>query len=303
MNKLIALIALLAAFAAPLRAQTAQQPYFQLPIIPDSIKDFDSRLDYMVQHYWDFADMKKVFSSRSKMAEAFDTYINFMPHATANVALESTEKFLKSIKNPNDLLFVAELAESKLYADSAVIPSDQLYLIFAKAVADNKSVDRNAKMRFAHQANVLSRSQRGMQAPEFQFTTPEGLKRTFVPDTTARVTILFFNDPDCMDCRLARVRLDADLHTQRLVESGVVDIVSITTTDATDSAWLGATASYPSTWTVGAAPEVEDIYDIRHSPTLYLIDHKGVIQLKTDNADSVLSILTAFHPRRKPKNQ
>ena len=139
-----------------------------------------------------------------------------------------------------------------------------------------------------------------MKAPEFEFTTPEGLKRTFQPDTTARVTVLFFNDPDCTDCRLARVRLDADLHTQKLVETGVVDIVSITPTEGTDPLWLNATASYPSSWTVGAAPEIDEIYDIRRSPTLYLIDHKGLIQLKTDNAEAVLSILSAFHPKRTP---
>lgn len=51
---------------------------------------------------------------------------------------------------------------------------------------------------------------------------------------------------------------------------------------------------------VGAAPEIDEIYDIRRSPTLYLIDHKGLIQLKTDNAEAVLSILSAFHPKRTP---
>lgn len=301
MNKLIAFLSLFLACVGAMNAQTtAQQPYFQLPIIPDSIKSFDNRLDYMVEHYWDFADMKKVFSSRSKMAEAFDTYINFMPHATATKAKASVSKFLKSIKKPEDLLFIAELAEGKLYADTAMLPSDELYVIFAQAVADNRGVDRNAKMRFEHQARTLSRTQRGMKAPEFEFTTPEGLKRTFQPDTTARVTVLFFNDPDCTDCRLARVRLDADLHTQKLVETGVVDIVSITPTEGTDPLWLNATASYPSSWTVGAAPEIDEIYDIRRSPTLYLIDHKGLIQLKTDNAEAVLSILSAFHPKRTP---
>lgn len=303
MKKIIVFFAVAVLCSISMMAQSSRQPYFQLPVIPDSIKDFDRRLDYMVQHYWDFADMKKVFSSRPKMAEAFDTYLNFMPHATATTAIASVEKFLKSIKRPDDLLFIAEIAEAKLYSDTAMIPSDQLYVVFAKAVADNRSIDRNAKMRFEHQANVLSRSQRGMKAPEFQFTTPEGMKRTFQPDTTARVTILFFNDPDCTDCRLARVRMDADLHTQKLVETGVVDIVSITPTDPTDSQWLNATATYPATCTVGASPDIEDIYDIRHSPTLYLIDHKGLIQLKTDNADSVLSILSAFAPRRKAKKQ
>ena len=66
MNKLIALLSLFLACVGTMKAQTAQQPYFQLPIIPDSIKSFDKRLDYMVEHYWDFADMKKVFSSRPK---------------------------------------------------------------------------------------------------------------------------------------------------------------------------------------------------------------------------------------------
>ena len=51
MNKLIAFLSLFLACVGAMNAQTtAQQPYFQLPIIPDSIKSFDNRLDYMVEH-------------------------------------------------------------------------------------------------------------------------------------------------------------------------------------------------------------------------------------------------------------
>lgn len=75
------------------------------------------------------------------MAESFNTYLSFMPYATAEVSHASVAKFLKSLeKQPNDLLFIAREAENSLFTDSAEFSGENLYLMFAQAVAQNKKL-------------------------------------------------------------------------------------------------------------------------------------------------------------------
>lgn len=272
--------------------------FFELPLIPDSVSTLQKRCDFMVTHYWDFCDTKKAFSARDKMAQAFDVYLSFMPYSSADVTRESIGAFMKRIeKQPADILFIGELAESKLYSDTATIPSDQLYLWFIEPIVKNKRVDRSAKMRFEHQASILARSQTGMAAPEFSFTDSKGTPGTWTPDTTAMATILFFNDPDCSECKMARLRLSLDIKTNRLIEAGVVKIISITPGDP-DEEWLEAVSGYPANWTVGASPSVDEIYDLRATPSIYVLDDKGTILLKNTTPEVILNIMSQL---RVPK--
>lgn len=80
-------------------SQTPDKPYFPTPLVPDSLKTLQQRSEFMVEHYWDFCDFKKSFSSKPKMAESFNTYLSFMPYASAEVTHMAVAKFLKNLKN------------------------------------------------------------------------------------------------------------------------------------------------------------------------------------------------------------
>ncbi len=274
--------------------------FFQLPIIPDTLTTLQDRCDYMVTHYWDFCDTKKAFSSRDKMAQAFNVYLSFMPYASAQTVTESVGKFMKRIeKQPADVLFIGELAEGNLYSDTAEFQSDALYLQFAEAVVRNKKVNKDSKLRFQHQINILGKSQIGMIAPAFEYIDRQGDTHAFEPDTACMANILFFNDPDCSDCNMARLRLDADIKTNRLIEEGVVKIFGITPGEPSPE-WTEYAARYPQTWTVGVSPQVDETYDLRTSPAFYVLDSKGKIILKHSDINVILNIMSQL---RVPKKQ
>ena len=73
---------MIAFVAAP--RMTAQDTYFQLPIVPDSLQGLQPRVDYLIEHYWDFCDFNKAFSNRERMGESFRSHLNLMPHASAD---------------------------------------------------------------------------------------------------------------------------------------------------------------------------------------------------------------------------
>lgn len=286
MKKILLLIVTLLS----MHAAAQDNGLFQLPIVPENITTLQDRSDYLVEHYWDFCDLGKAFSQRDKMAAAFDVYLSLMPYASAEKVFDSVDKFMDKIKKGHDVLFIADLAEQKLYGDSAEYASDELYLKFLDKVVANKKVDKNFKLRYRHQQRVLSQSQIGMPAPEFDYTDIDGHKGRFVNDSTKIGTMLFFNDPDCTSCSMARLRLDADVQATRLTSEGYLDIYSVYPGEPDDQ-WKSMAAEYPASWHNVASPTVDEIYDLRHSPSFYLINPDGKILFKTDNVDLILDIM------------
>lgn len=273
-----------------LSALAQNNSFFQIPTVPNELQTLQDRSDYLVEHYWDFCDLNKAFSSRDKMAEAFDTYLSFMPYASAPVVYKQVEAFLKKIKKPEHLLFIGELAEGALYSDTASMPSDELFILFTSNIVKNSKIDKAAKLRYQHLIDVLSNSQPGSKAPSFDYTELLGDKGTFTVDTTKACTVLFFNDPDCSDCNMARIRLDADIVTRKLVDNGKVDIYSIYASDP-DAEWKEKAISYPENWKTVASEQVNDLYDMRVSPIFYLINPNGAIVHKTGNVNEIIAIM------------
>lgn len=271
------------------------QQFFQLPIIPDSIVSFQNRCDFMVTHYWDFCDLKKAFSSRDKMADAFKMYISFMPYASADVVFKSVDKFLGGIsKKPDDMLFIARLAENNIYADTAEFQSEQLYTHFIDGILKSKKLDKNSREYYEKQASVLHKSQEGMMAPSFDITDSQGAKTKFVTDTAQFATLLMFMVPGDSDAELAKTRLNANIKTSQLVKSGMLKIYCIATKNN------GERFTSPEGWTSGFAPGIEEIYDVRKSPMFYIINSEGKILKKGNELEPVLNVMQLIRiPRNK----
>ena len=263
--------------------------YFQYPIVPDSIKLFQSRCDYMARHFGDFCELKKAFSAKHKMAREFNVYISILRNATPDSAIASVNRFTKKLeKQPADQLFMAECAENLLYGDTAEMWIDELYLPFAEAVASNKRIDKASKARFAHQAKILKNSMTGKRFASLPYTTREGQSRNLDSDS-AQFPVVFFNDPDCDDCNMARIRLDADISMTELISEGKAKIVAISLTEPSDE-WKQSVGSYPSAWSVGANPDADLTVDLRNgTPDFYIIDKNHNVRFKHLTIDRCLT--------------
>ncbi|MCI9607111.1 MAG: DUF5106 domain-containing protein [Muribaculaceae bacterium] len=285
----IAITAIAILCAGPAKADT--KTYFPYPMVPDSISTLQGKADFYITHFWDLCDLKKGFSSRAKMAGALHDYFDLMPHASARTAHRSVALLLKELdKQPSDQLFFAQKAEEFIHSDTSRMYSDELFLPFARAVVNNRRISSKDKQHFIHQANVLTASQTGARVPDIQYTDRNGNKSVYTPDST-QVTLIFFNNPDTEGGNLAKLRLDADAKATSFINSGVMKVVAISSTEPDDN-WNEYAKSLPESWTVGAAPGIDDIFDIRYTPSFYIIDQNGNILLKNVNIDSIISIIS-----------
>lgn len=288
-KSILTLIILLCAFARPAHA-SADESLFPYPVAPDEKTLLSERCNYLVDHFWDRCNLKQAFSSLSRLDKAFGDWLAFMPYATADTVHMAIDRLITDVKKsgPNTLE-LGKIAERWLYCDTAEYASEELYYPFAKAVAIHKKISSGDKARFEAQVKILECSQVGVTAPDFRFTAPDESEHT-LSEATAHNIILFFNDPDCSDCTLAKVRLSADYSTNALIEAGALQIVSIYPGEATEE-WKEKAGTYPSNWIVGASDEIDTMFDLRNPPVFYYLDEERKILAKNLIIDNILNAL------------
>lgn len=262
------------------------QSLFEYPVAPDELVSINERSNWVIEHFWEPLDIKSSkVHDQSAFNHAFSVYADAMRWADRDIVMNSIDVMLKKLqKNPVLLLQMTKAAEENLYGPRAMMFIDEVYVKYLEALTKNKKVNELHRERYGRQLKSLSGSMAGAKAPLFKFEKPDGSTGTYFPMST--FTIIEFGDPECSDCRIAKLKMEVNARLSEAVGKGKVNILFIMP-DAPDT-WKENVASYPSTWTVGNAPDVDETYDIRLTPTFYTIDTDGRIKSKNITVEQAI---------------
>lgn len=266
---------------------------FPYPVVPDSKVTLDQRCNYLVHHFWDRANIKQTFSTITKLQEAFGDWASFMPYATADTVMMSINRYIASVEKADSKRVpeMVKIAEYWFQGDSAQYASDALFLPFCQAAARSKKLDAASRARYARKAKIMQSSGVGNRVPNIQYTDTAGVRRN-LDDVIASRVILFFANPDCMDCSLTKARLAADYNLKSMLDRGLVKIVVLYDPD---SDWQTAAKSCPETWEVGAAADLDEYFDIRSTPCLYYLDARHRVLAGNVDIDSMMLALRVIN--------
>lgn len=268
----------------------AQEPehYFPYPVVPEQLTTLSERCNYLVFNFWERCNIKQSFSSKSKLDEAFGDWIGLMPYASSDTVYLAIDNYLAAVAKTggDNLLTVGEMAKKWTFTDSAEYYSEQLYLPFCRELANNKKVSKAQKAIYAAQLQKLESSSLGARIPDFDYVTPDGATKN-AGDIIASRIILFFNDPDCMDCNFAKARLSADYNLNQLIQKGLVKVISIYPGEAT-AEWAAEVLKYPANWEVGASEDIDLYFDLSVMPAIYYIDSRHKVLGKDVPVDNIL---------------
>ena len=90
------------------------------------------------------------------------------------------------------------------------------------------------------------------------------------------------------------MRLATDLNLNKLIDKGIIKIVSIYPGEATDE-WKEEAKSYPKNWIIGACDDIYDMFDMRVTPTIYQLDENHTIIAKSLNVDGILNVVGSIN--------
>lgn len=289
----IAVIVAVSFLAVPAAAQQNASP-FPLPDVPESLTDFTDRTDYVVEHYWDRAQLSKKFSNNKAMLSTFTNYLDLLPHATRKVTLRSIGSMMDQLKkNPTGMELIVDRAIADLYGDSALYISDEVLMRFLKPAVANKKISREKRQEYQKLLVRITSSMQNGHAPMVDVVNADGTAGNlsdYIDNDTTAIKILYLFDPDDYGFMLERTRMSADSRLNNLVRDGVFKFIAVYPS-APDDKWRQAIGTMPQEWIKVAVPEGDAKFDLRVYPCLYIVDTNGFIRNKNLTVDDFMNWL------------
>lgn len=263
---------------------------FPYPVPPEGVDNLYDRCDWIITRFWNQCDFKSAFSRQEALNATFGDWVGFMPYAHADTVHAAIDRLLERVrKQPKQLLGFARMAESWTYCDTAAIFSEEIYYPFAAAVAANNKVSKADRARFEQHVRIIDNARIGQPVNHLEWVDRAGQPAS-ISSVRTQMIVVMFNDSDCDECALARVRLSADINAQALIRAGVLSIVCLEPTEATEE-WLTAAQSLPQDWIVGASADADEWFALRQSPEIYLLDSRHKVLAKGITVDGLMAAL------------
>lgn len=296
MKKIIYLFALI--FVVPVVAMAqenteeqnndAPKTLFVYPQAPDTITSFQDRANYVIQRFWDNFNVSKPIVDVAAFDGAFQDYLNFFPHAHKTVVLNSIKSLMNKAQSNNaNFLLIARCAEKNLYSSQAVFASDEAYMPFAEAVVKNKSIKKDIKEYYRQQIEKINQNMVGALCPELNVTGINGKKEKLSTLLGDKLTILFFNDGECFDCSLERLRLSTNVNINNLIAEGNLKVVCIAPKKY-NKEWAEDAKTWADNWTIVASDDADKVFDLRISPCIYMLNEEKKIAEKNVTVNMLL---------------
>lgn len=285
-------VAVAAALTLPAAAQTTAEDHhlFPYPQPPEGLTILCERCNFLVYHFWDRADMKKVFNQPEGLSQAFGDWMSFMPYCAPDTARMAIKTLIANVgKDGRKLMTTADLAERWVFGDSADFVSEELYLPFAAAAATSKKIPEADRKRFARDLRRINSTAIGQTLPGITYIAPDGTSAIFDADTVAAMVVVA--TPGDTESTTAAIRFSIDLSTRSLVNAGELRIAWFFTGELNDTT-REALEKLPAEWTRGVLPDAEEYFKLRMSPAVFLMDDKHRIILKDRPYTTALQAFT-----------
>lgn len=254
---------------------TARPADVALPAIPDSLREPQSRARWLGEHYWmlhDFSDMRLSLDT-AYMEQSFANFTTVLQLLDGESRARSVRAVMdRAAEYPAAYDFLADIAGRYLYDPASPLYSEELYLPFVEymlARGENPALEVIREM--------ILKNRPGTSAPDFEYETPEGHRRRLIRHDDSRRILLMFYEPDCGRCNAV---IDALAASTPPEDMRVLLIYMGSDTEL----WRTHASTLPPHWEAGRDAEgmidSEDLYIIRATPTLYLLEADGTVVSK-----------------------
>ena len=188
----------------------------------------------------------------------------------------------KSESEKSTFSYILKLSEQYLYATASPVYDEEKLIPFMKYALQSSLLDDIEKIRPNFLFNNISNNRIGHTANDFAYTLINGDNGN-LHSVSAEYTILYFNDPECEDCIMLIKQLIASSIVTDLTKQSRLKILMTYVNDDIE-AWKKHASDVPDSWIYSRDTEqkiiIEEIYDIKQFPTMYLLDKDKKVLLK-----------------------
>lgn len=266
---------------------TIKAQRFTYPVLPDSIRDRQGRICFIVENFWNEQTIADTTCFQSPKLLLDYLYLLRQTEETEHYA----HSFISfACRQENTFGTILYWLDNILYDSSSPYYDEVLYTKLMQAVIASDA-DSVMKLIPRQRLVIMSKNQVGGRANNFSFIDKKGKERDLY-SIEAPMLLLIFNNPDCSLCHRTEECMSQNEDMKALLNSGKLKVLAITP-DADYSDWLQHT--YPPDWQVGFDKDKtiynQRLYDIQRLPCLYLLDKNKRVLLKEADYDKLCDYL------------
>jgi hypothetical protein len=238
---------------------------------------------------FDFKDTLKI-KNPDYGEQYFVNYINLFPQYSLAEISNSIDFIL--LKSANDIhvqnIFI-ELYDKYLYNVNSPFYNEEYYKLVLQSLINQDNINVNDKIRYKLRLQIALKNNVGSIAENFSYF--QGGKTRELHELNDRNIILFFYTPGCSSCeksiKILKSRMDTseNLHILAIYPDGDLGM------------WNDYKINIPKHWINGIDREKEIInkglYDLKASPTIYLLDKDKKVLLKDTSVEELLIYLNS----------
>ncbi len=253
-----------------------------IPEVPITISSPQKKAEFLLSSFWsnyNFSDTTLVEKESFTEGLLF-TFLAIVKKYKSPDIIHIYNLFLDKIMNvkPKVREKFLTLIEYNYYHPNSQIKDEELYKMMLNKAILTGSLPKSEADRYKFQIKMISQNEPGKRANNFSFTTPQG-KLSSLYNTNGKFIILILFDPECEHCIETIERMEIS----PVLKSEKVKILAIMP-ENNKNKFLKGLNKIPKGWYSGYDSK-EDImnnilYDLRPSPSLYLLDENKTVLIK-----------------------
>lgn len=285
----------------PAMKDTVHVAHYIRPEIPQMMTSPEQRAAYYAKHYWDgysLADTAFIHSDETEQLYAdFLNALLYVDTAEYCSALQT----MMSLMEADSVAYAhfCFLSEKYLYDPNSPMRNEDYYIPILEQMLASARLTELDKLRPADQLKQALKNRPGMKAADFSYVTPGG-KAGKLSQLKSDYTLLFFYDPDCTSCQEFERVLSEMPFFLDIQKKGILRVLAVYP-DGDENEWLLKSSKMPQGWIVGWNKQGDirskTLYEIRATPTLFLLDKQKKVILKDATLENIIRYLSAVYPQ------
>lgn len=263
---------------------------YTAPVVPGVITDDYERGVYFMTHYWDqFQFEDTTCLHEEDLEQIFVDFVVPLSHMDPELAEKIIASHLtQSMATKESFEWFTSMYEKYLYEIGSPVRNEETYALVIENLLRLDGLDEVQKIRPQMLLEEINKNREGTKAADFTYLLPNGSKQR-MHAFNAPYTLLFFYDPDCSICKAEKEKLMRSPLLLNWLDQKELRVLAICI--GTEDDWKRHLSEYPAEWVNGLdanhAIISDELYLIKATPSMYLLDQNKTVLLKDVMADQL----------------
>ncbi|MDE6803247.1 MAG: DUF5106 domain-containing protein [Muribaculaceae bacterium] len=264
-----------------------------LPVVPDTLRVPEDRAAYVALHFWDAMDFtdRNLTHDTAVIEQNFANFASVLAVAPPEDAAAAIERLLqRTVADADTVAWQLLNHTGNIYLGERDSPvyNENVYILWLRSLIDSPLIGEAGRERLNDRLTETLRNRPGDKAPDFTLVLRNGKRRQLHNLLTPGRNILIFYDHNCVDCQeiLGNLSENHELANVRFIAVDTATESSLTISSQT--------IALPDFWIAGRADEntePDELYYLPSTPTFYVLDGEGTIELKDATLKEIEALL------------